>query len=349
MILLELALIGFLVATASLVALSRGPIAATAVFAAFSLGIAIVWVWLSAPDVALTEAAVGAGVMVLLLLVAAVRTNGGVDVQAPRGSSFRPINGPALLLATAVAVPMAMTVVSLPDVGTPDAPAVSETDPTGAGSPYAAYVGEPAVDLAIPNAVATVLTVFRSLDTLGEVVVAFTAVIGVLIVLGRTHLTAERSPSPQSDRSDHPNPFAMSPVGMTAVRLVVPLVFVFGVSLTVQGLVEPGGGFQGGIVMGAALILVALLFGHRPTAEWIDERALVWLLVAGVWSVLGVVAGTALLAELNADLLVRSIPPIYLAEFVEIGIGVAVGAIVTGLVFALALGLDGRFQGGDRR
>ena len=58
---LELALVAFVLSTAVATALLRDLLASIVVFAAFSLGVSIIWVILQAPDVALTEAAVGAG------------------------------------------------------------------------------------------------------------------------------------------------------------------------------------------------------------------------------------------------------------------------------------------------
>jgi len=55
---LEILLAVFVVLTALSAALLRDVLGAIVVFAAFSLGISIIWVILQAPDVALTEAAV---------------------------------------------------------------------------------------------------------------------------------------------------------------------------------------------------------------------------------------------------------------------------------------------------
>lgn len=334
MIVFELTLIVLLVVTAVLIALIRDPMVSVAVFAVFSLGLSVVWVWLAAPDVGLTEAAVGAGVMVVLFLIAAVRTT---DEHRLSGSlSRKTVNFPALLLALVVALPLAATVSAFPEIGDPDAPAVRSQDPAGAVAPYAAYIGEPAAEQEVPNAVAAVLTIFRSLDTLGEVVVAFAAVVGVLIVLGRTQISAVPT---QSRQEGQPDPYVMSPIGMTAVRLVVPLVFIFGVYLTIQGAVQPGGGFQGGIVMGAAFVLMTLVFGHVPTAEWVDERALVWILVVGIGIMFLLVGGRPIVGAIVTPT-IYPIAPIYVVDAIEIGIGMSIGAVVAALVFAMALRTD---------
>ncbi|NLN06704.1 MAG: DUF4040 domain-containing protein [Firmicutes bacterium] len=64
----------FLVVCAIAVARTRDLLAAVIIFAAYSLIMAILWQLLAAPDVAVTEAAVGAGVTTLLLVAAVAKT-----------------------------------------------------------------------------------------------------------------------------------------------------------------------------------------------------------------------------------------------------------------------------------
>ena len=349
MAVVELALVGFVVLAGLLVAHFRDPIEATAVFAVFSLGLALIWVVLAAPDVALTEAAVGAGVMVFLLLITAMKTDPD-SRRRPDDTrrTFRPVDGRALVVVLAVALPLGYSLRWFPTVGDPAAPAVATTDPSGRPTPYAHYVGEAAagtsVGVDLPNAVAAVLVVYRSLDTFGEVIVAFTAVIGVLVVLGRSTITPTESERPLASRAD-----VMGPVGRTAVRLVVALVFTFGVYLTLSGAVQPGGGFQGGVVMGSAIVLMALVFGHGRTGTWIDERLLVGVIVAGVWLFVAVAIGGRLLGGTLFEVLVYPLAPVYVVDVVEVAIGMLVGGAIAALVVGMAVGLAGRrLAGGDR-
>jgi len=74
MLVLDLLLLLFLVACALSVAWIRDMLSAVIVFAAYGLVMAIIWLQLSAPDIALTEAALGAGVTTLLLIAAISKT-----------------------------------------------------------------------------------------------------------------------------------------------------------------------------------------------------------------------------------------------------------------------------------
>lgn len=355
---LEVALAVFVVVTALLTAVFRDLIGAVTTFAAFSLGISVVWLLLAAPDVALTEAAVGAGVMAMLLLVALVRTAQLLpERRSDGGKWFRKINVPAAAVVTTVAVALAYSVSFFPAIGEPTAPAVSSIDPAGNPAPYAQFVG---ADVGIPNAVAAVLVVYRNLDTFGEAVVAFTAVVGVLVVLRRNRMVDgprecrrdrdhpelengrnQLSGGHDTDESDieYPDPYVMSPVVTTAIRTVVPLVFVFGVYLTLHGTVSPAGGFQGGVVVGSAFVLVGLAFGLGPTIDWVDERLLVAAMAGGVGLFVSVAFGAVAVTGTPFDVLAYAEATPLAVELIEVGIGLLIGGVVTTLVVVLAAGL----------
>ncbi len=191
MIWLELALIAFVLLGALFVAFARDVVGAIVTFAGLTLGIAVIWVLLAAPDVALIEAAVGAGVVSVLFMITVVKTTGlasseaNADEDGGRLAALRPLNLPALVLIGALAVPLGYTFLSLDPVGAADAPAVSSTYANGDLTPYGYYMEETLEDAGFPNAVVAVLVVYRGLDTLGELIVAFAAAVSILIVLDR--------------------------------------------------------------------------------------------------------------------------------------------------------------------
>ncbi|EMA38944.1 monovalent cation/H+ antiporter subunit B [Halobiforma nitratireducens JCM 10879] len=200
---LEFALILFVIAAAVFVAFARDIVGAIVTFAAFTLGIAVIWVLLAAPDVALIEAAVGAGVTSVLFLITVMKTtgmsgeneatgarraetDGGNTADADSdGGAFRPINVPALMMVGALAIPLGYVVLSLEPVGAENAPAVVETYADGELTPYGHYIENTLEETGFPNAVVAVLVVYRGLDTLGELIVAFAAAVSILIVLER--------------------------------------------------------------------------------------------------------------------------------------------------------------------
>ncbi len=69
MIITEILLLGFLVTAAVAVCVSKHLLASVIVFAAYSLAMTVVWLFLRAPDLAITEAAVSTGISSILFFV----------------------------------------------------------------------------------------------------------------------------------------------------------------------------------------------------------------------------------------------------------------------------------------
>ncbi len=63
---------------------------------------------------------------------------------------------------------------------------------------------------------------------------------------------------------------------------MVPLILVFGVYVLLHGELSPGGGFQAGAIVAAALLLVRLALGNRQAALRIPQGLLVWLACIGL-------------------------------------------------------------------
>jgi multicomponent Na+:H+ antiporter subunit B len=115
------------------------------------------------------------------------------------------------------------------------------------------------------NAVTAVVVWFRGLDTLGEVTVLFLAATGVGMLLGhgggvkRTSTqVAQAQLSAQAPQELTSRPHQSSPILNTAAQWLFPLLLVFGVYIITHGHLSPGGGFQGGVVIASAVILLLL-------------------------------------------------------------------------------------------
>ena len=142
--------------------------------AAFLAGIssllsATLFLALDAPDVAFTEAAVGAGIGTIFFLATIAATTVHYAYSASRKTL-------ALALAAVVGWLMFYSMLDFPYLG----------DTTLALHDHVArhYLENSAAEVGVPNVVTSVLASYRGLDTLGEVAVIFTAGVGVLIVLG---------------------------------------------------------------------------------------------------------------------------------------------------------------------
>lgn len=89
------------------------------------------------------------------------------------------------ILLAAFAVLIIYATHHLPARGDPDAPMHHAVSPTGGEVAGAYYIGNAYKDAATPNIVTVVLADYRSFDTLGEVLVVFTAGMACFFILRR--------------------------------------------------------------------------------------------------------------------------------------------------------------------
>ncbi len=176
----EAALFVFVLAAAFATAVFRDILTVIIVFAAYSLGMALFYAFLLAPDVAMTEAAVSAGVTTLLLLLTLVKT-----VREHDERTFERPSIPTVLIFGALLVVLVATINQFPAVGAADAPAWDNP----AVTQY--YIENAYEDTGVTNAVTSVLAGYRGFDTFGEAVVVFAAGIATLVVLKREVFTRE--------------------------------------------------------------------------------------------------------------------------------------------------------------
>ncbi len=171
-VLFEFAIVAFVLLTALGTAMLRDVLSAIIVFAAYSLGMALLYAFLLAPDVGLTEAAIGAGVTTILLIVTLSRSSR--PEQVPQ---FESIHWPAAIVVGAFVVAVAWTTMQLPPLGSTEAIAWANEAVTQH------YLAMSYAETGVENTVTSVLAAYRGFDTFGEAVVVFTVAISVLLVL----------------------------------------------------------------------------------------------------------------------------------------------------------------------
>ena len=129
-----------------------------------------------------------------------------------------------------------------------------------------------------------------------------------------------------------------SVVVTTTVRVLSPFVLTFALFTLFHGTSSVGGGFQGGVVAAAVVVMLAFAFGVPATAAWLRSGPVVALLVAGpvafgAVALAGIASGGA---YLQFDRLPIPKPSVYATEIVEIGIGATVAGVVAVVFLALA-------------
>ena len=68
----------------------------------------------------------------------------------------------------------------------------------------------------------------------------------------------------------------------TIVQKLFPFIVLFGLYLISHGHLSPGGGFQGGVVIGTAIILLALSYGIEKTVKKFENKRLRMLEKLGI-------------------------------------------------------------------
>ncbi|MFM9849714.1 MAG: hydrogen gas-evolving membrane-bound hydrogenase subunit E [Hyphomicrobiaceae bacterium] len=199
---------------------------ASVLFIVFGLLLSLAWVRLGAPDVALAEAGIGAGVTGALVLDALRRlgAQGAVDQTRPLRLNLPRLTGAVLI--TCVGAILVWSVLNVP---------------TGwRGLSAEAIAAMP--NAGVSNPVTASLLNFRAYDTLLEIAVLILAVLGVWA------LDAEPKPPAQPS----------GPILELLVRTLLPLMVIVAGYLLWAGGHAPGGAFQGAAVLAGGGILLHL-------------------------------------------------------------------------------------------
>jgi len=132
----------------------------------------------------------------------------------------------------------------------------------------------------------------------------------------------------------------------TAVRLMVPFIQLFGLYVIVHGHYSPGGGFQGGVILGAAFILLALAYDLKTSQKFMTVKinAILGNLGAAIFIGVGVLCALFGGLFLDYSALDALIPlgPVAWRSFgiflVEVGVGLTVMSIMVLLYWNLSSG-----------
>lgn len=247
--------------------------------------------------------------------------------------------------------------VEFPACGDPHSPAATHLSPR--------YIQKAQEETAVPNLVTAVLADYRGYDTMFETTVVFSAAIACFFLL-RTFRREEdlvkyyrHLPTGITLRIEkggklpvHSTEFQRIDaqwvphdlIVKTTTRLIVPFIQLFGLYVIAHGHHSPGGGFQGGVILGASIILYAVSRDLRSALERMGERATALLASAGVL----IYAGTgALCLILGANFLDYSVlselfgwDPVMARShgilIVEIGVGIAVMVVMVWIYYILS-------------
>src|SRR5690606_19685915 len=343
LVLTNVSLFALLLATALAITRLRALYEATMLTALAGLLSASLFVALDALDVAITEAAVGTGISTVLF-IAALRLTRSREAVTPRRR---------LWSGGAVAVLLGATLVyaaqDLPPFAEPDTPV--QTHPV-----TEVYLEDSQEEIGVPNAVAAVLASYRGYDTLGELVVIFTAGVTVPLLMMRTRRRDEdreddledgerggTGPSQDEKRHETARAVVMSEYRVLRVvsKVLMPFILLFACYILFHGDYGPGGGFQAGVIFAAGFVLYRLLVGFGEVECVLPWPVMLGLVPVGVLLSAGLgfanVAGVG--SFLDCDTLVPGSPEQgehYGILIIETGVGITVAAVMIAVYYSFA-------------
>ncbi|MFC2062266.1 hydrogen gas-evolving membrane-bound hydrogenase subunit E [Elusimicrobiota bacterium] len=135
-------------------------------------GLAIIMLFLRAPDVAIVQILVE--VVLLIVLIRATISRDITEVKC-RKEFFNRVFGISMLGVLFLAI--IFTIGQLPEFGMP------VVDTVAGKAPFITYLKEGLRQTGSPNIVTAVLLDYRAYDTLGEATVLFAAIMGIVVIL----------------------------------------------------------------------------------------------------------------------------------------------------------------------
>ncbi len=167
---------------------------------------------------------------------------------------------------------------------------------------------------------------YRGFDTLGEEYMLFAAVVGAVLLL-REHRGEETGARP-GRIAERPFPGPSEAVALAA-RLGVAPTLVFGAYVVLHAHLTPGGGFQGGAIIGSALPLIYFGTGYGGWRRLVKSAVLDPAEAAGAGAfalagIAAVIAGAPFLANLLPLGKTGALPSAGVVPLLNIAVGVAV-------------------------
>lgn len=172
----------------------------------------------------------------------------------------------AVVLCVVIITVLLATVSYLPEFGSPNNPNNNEV--------VEKYNKDGLAETGATNAVAGMILDYRAFDTLGESHVLFVATVCVMILL-RLDLTKDGKPTDKK-RAEEENDRLYEPkndkILQLAAKILVPIIILYGIYVILNGHLSPGGGFSGGAIIGAGLILYVNAFGFEKAKRIMNRK-----------------------------------------------------------------------------
>lgn len=169
----------------------------------------------------------------------------------------------ALVLCVCIISMLIVTVGYMPLHGSTDTPTNNEV--------MDRYLEDGLKETGSPNLVTGMILQYRAFDTFGETNVLFISTCVVMLLLMAPKKEGHGKEKKKASLEEKFEPEG-DIILQTVARIVVPMILLFGFYILLNGHLSPGGGFSGGAIMGAGLILHCAAFGFSKTARFFNEH-----------------------------------------------------------------------------
>ena len=186
--------------------------------------------------------------------------------------SVRMYGALSVLVAAVLMLALLSVALQLPRFGDPAAPTINEVSQR--------YLEQGVEETGATNAVAGMILDYRAFDTFGESTVLFVAACSVLILLKLGEHGKDETPTPamvEAEWDDRHHEPKNDEILQLAAKILVPIVLFYGIYVVLNGHLSPGGGFSGGAIMGAALILYLNAFGFEKASRIFTFKTFRWV------------------------------------------------------------------------
>ncbi len=173
----------------------------------------------------------------------------------------------SIIICISVIAVLLAVVAELPAFGSADTPA-------NGNEVAERYIVKGQEETGAVNIVTGMILDYRAFDTLGESHVLFIAACTVLILLRIDHGADGRPTQAKLDAEEDDRQFEPKNdrILQKTAFFLVPCIIIFGIYVILNGHISPGGGFSGGAIIGAGLILHLNAFGFRKTERFFTYR-----------------------------------------------------------------------------
>ncbi|MBQ8802986.1 MAG: hypothetical protein IJZ53_05055 [Tyzzerella sp.] len=179
----------------------------------------------------------------------------------------------AVVSCVALILILLVAVSYLPPVGSADKPVNNEVS--------AKYIEDGMQETGAVNIVTGMILDYRAFDTFGESNVLFIATCTVLIMLRNDRKKGKHSAEAEEKRDSYYEPKADS-ILQKITFVLFPIIVIYGIYVILNGHLSPGGGFSGGAIIGAGLILYLNAFGFEKIGRFFTEKTHKWISFAAL-------------------------------------------------------------------